>query len=279
MEVKFTKMHGCGNDYIYVNCLKTPLVEPEKAAVRLSDRHFGIGGDGLVLICPSEVADARMRMFNADGSEGKMCGNAIRCVGKYLYDNKLTDKTNLVIQTGSGIKKLWLKVIDGAVVTVTVDMGAPVLKPAQIPVLADGDSVIGGKITVLDKTFLQTCVSMGNPHAVVFVDDTDNFELEKYGSAFETAPIFPDRVNTEFVQVLGKNSLKMRVWERGSGETFACGTGACAAAVAATLNGYAETGADISVQLRGGTLKIKYTGETVYMTGPAEKVFDGIVNI
>ena len=272
-------MQGIGNDYIYFDCLETPFEDPSAAAVRLSDRHFGIGGDGIVLICPSAVADAKMRMFNADGSEGKMCGNAIRCVGKYLYDFRKTDKTQLKIETLSGIKTLFLSVADGETTSVRVDMGAPELAPKNIPVLS-GTSfpVVGRETEIAGGKYAITCVSMGNPHCVVF-SDPDAWEIEKTGPMFENAPIFPERTNTEFVKVLGKNELKMRVWERGSGETWACGTGACAAAVAAVLNGYAARNEDILVRLRGGELVIRWTEDTVYMTGPATHVFTGEVEV
>ena len=279
MLKKFYKMQGIGNDYIYFDCLETPFEDPSAAAVRLSDRHFGIGGDGIVLICPSAVADAKMRMFNADGSEGKMCGNAIRCVGKYLYDFRKTDKTQLKIETLSGIKTLFLSVSDGETTSVRVDMGAPELAPKNIPVLS-GTSfpVVGRETEIAGGKYAITCVSMGNPHCVVF-SDPDAWEIEKTGPMFENAPIFPARTNTEFVKVLGKNELKMRVWERGSGETWACGTGACAAAVAAVLNGFAERNEDILVRLRGGELVIRWTEDTVYMTGPATLVFTGEVEV
>ena len=275
-------MHGIGNDYIYFDCLDEPFENPNEASVRLSDRHFGIGGDGIVLICPSEVADAKMRMFNADGSEGKMCGNAIRCVGKYLYDSGRVKKTALSIETLSGIKTLQLHIgEDGKTETVKVDMGAPVLDPKEIPVSLEADEngrVVARKTEIAGGMAEITCVSMGNPHCVIFTDP-DALELEKIGPAHENAPIFPDRVNTEFVKVLGKNDLKMRVWERGSGETWACGTGACATAVAAVLNGHANRNEDIKVKLLGGELVIRWTEDTVLMTGPATLVFQGEIEI
>lgn len=283
MTRKFYKMHGCGNDYVYFDCLDEPFADPEKAAVRLSDRHFGIGGDGIVLICPSEIADAKMRMFNADGSEGKMCGNAIRCIGKYLYDFSRTNKTVLKIETLSGVKTLRLNVENGKTQSVEVGMGAPILAAKQIPVALEGDGE-GGKIVARETEiaggrYAITCVSMGNPHCVVFTEDPYALELEKIGPLFENASIFPDRVNTEFVRVVGKNELDMRVWERGSGETWACGTGACAAAVAAVLNGFAGKGEEVSVRLRGGTLKIRWDEGGVYMTGGATLVFSGEVEL
>ncbi len=276
---KFYKMHGIGNDYIYFDCLDTPLENPEAAAVKLSDRHFGIGGDGIVLICPSALADAKMRMFNADGSEGKMCGNAIRCVGKYLYDFQKTNKTTLKIETLSGVKTLFLNVENGKTQNVKVDMGAPSLSPEQIPVRLGGEAVVGRETEIAGGRYAITCVSMGNPHCVVFGGDPAEIEIEKLGPKFETAALFPDRTNTEFVQVLSGNEIKMRVWERGSGETWACGTGACAAAVAAVLNGYAARDEDIVVHLRGGDLIVRWTKDTVYMTGTATLVFTGEVDL
>ena len=276
---KFYKMHGIGNDYIYFDCLDTPLENPEAAALKLSDRHFGIGGDGIVLICPSALADAKMRMFNADGSEGKMCGNAIRCVGKYLYDFQKTNKTTLKIETLSGVKTLFLNVENGKTQSVKVDMGAPSLSPEQIPVRLGGEAVVGRETEIAGGRYAITCVSMGNPHCVVFGGDPAAIEIEKVGPKFETAALFPDRTNTEFVQILGGNEIKMRVWERGSGETWACGTGACAAAVAAVLNGYAARDEDIVVHLRGGDLIVRWTKDTVYMTGTATLVFTGEVDL
>ena len=276
---KFYKMHGIGNDYIYFDCLDTPLENPEAAALKLSDRHFGIGGDGIVLICPSALADAKMRMFNADGSEGKMCGNAIRCVGKYLYDFQKTNKTTLKIETLSGVKTLFLNVENGKTQSVKVDMGAPSLSPEQIPVRLGGEEIVGREAEIAGGRYAITCVSMGNPHCVVFGGDPAEIEIEKLGPKFETAALFPDRTNTEFVQVLGGNEIKMRVWERGSGETWACGTGACAAAVAAVLNGYAARDEDIVVHLRGGDLIVRWTKDTVYMTGTATLVFTGEVDL
>lgn len=280
-KLRFVKMHGIGNDYIYFDCLKKELDNPEQLAVNLSDRHKGIGGDGIVLICSSKIADAKMRMFNADGSEGKMCGNAIRCVGKFLYDYKKTKKTRLKIETLSGIKTLELSVEDGKVKTVKVDMGAPILKPSEIPVALDGytgETLVGYKMHIAGSMESITCVSMGNPHCVVF-KDPDDLNLEKIGPKFETNEIFPERVNTEFVQVLSRTEIKMRVWERGSGETWACGTGACAAAVATVLNGHADKNTDITVRLRGGDLVIRWTDKTVFMTGPAAVAFEGVVDL
>ncbi len=274
-KLEFTKMQGCGNDYIYFNCFDQRIDNPEGLSLRLSDRHFGIGGDGVILIERSKIADAKMRMFNLDGSEGKMCGNAIRCVGKYLRDNKLVDKDILTIETLSGIKTLELLYHNKEVKNVRVDMGKAELNPELIPVLLDGDKVVDKKVEIAGKEYNITCVSMGNPHCVVFQNNIDNFEIEKIGPEFEHAPIFPERVNTEFIKVIDKNTLKMRVWERGSGETWACGTGACAAAVAAVENGFCNKNEEITVKLLGGDLKIVYTDDTVYMTGNAVEIFKG----
>lgn len=279
MKLEFTKMHGIGNDYIYFNCFKQQVEDPVTLAIKLSDRHFSIGGDGIVLILPSDVADAKMRMFNIDGSEGKMCGNAIRCVAKFVYDNKIVDKKTITIETLSGIKTLDLTVNNDLVELVKVDMGAAILTPNEIPVNIPGDTVVDYPITVDENEYKITCVSMGNPHAVTFCDEIDNLNLVEIGPLFENFELFPDRINTEFVKVLGPNHLKMRVWERGSGETQACGTGACAVAVASVLNGYCEKNADIRVSLLGGDLIIKYTDETVYMTGSCTKAFEGVVEI
>lgn len=275
--LKFTKMHGIGNDYVYVNCFKETVSDPEKLSIFVSDRHFGVGSDGLVLIMPSDKADFRMRMFNADGSEGMMCGNATRCIGKYVYDNGMTDKTDITLETKSGIKRLKLFVKDGKVETVLVDMGKAIIKPADIPVRSELDTFISQKITVNGKEETVTCVSMGNPHCVLFTDTpVDTIELEKIGPYFENHELFPERINTEFANVLNDHTVKMRVWERGSGETWACGTGACATAVAACLNGYCKQGEEITLKLRGGDLAITYNEDgTVLMRGPAAKVFDG----
>lgn len=278
--MKFTKMQGIGNDYIYVNCFEEKVDDPERVSQIVSDRHFGIGGDGLVLIMPSEKADFRMRMFNADGSEGNMCGNATRCIGKFVYDNGLTDKTEITLETKSGIKYLTLYPENGKVKTVLVNMGKAVLTPADIPMKAEGESFINKPIEVLGSEVYITAVSMGNPHAVTYVDDVVSLDLEKIGPAFENHPIFPERVNTEFIKVLDSHTIQMRVWERGSGETWACGTGACAAAVASVKNGYFKNGEEITVKLRGGDLFITYnTDGTVLMRGAAETVFTGEIDI
>ena len=280
-KLRFTKMHGISNDYVYISTFDQPEEDWEQLAILLSDRRTGIGGDGIILVCPSDVADAKMRIFNADGSEGKMCGNGIRCVGKFVYDKGLVppDKTTITIDTLSGIKTLELTVRDGKVQSARVDMGAAILNPAAIPVQYDGDRMIDVPLEVDGRTWNVTAVSMGNPHCVTFVDDVDSLELEKLGPHFENHPIFPERVNTEFVKVIDDHTLQMRVWERGSGETWACGTGACATAVAACLNGYCQKGDDITVRLRGGDLIIRYTDDTVIMTGPASTVFEGEVEI
>lgn len=290
MRIDFTKMHGCGNDYIYINCFERDIDQPESLAIALSDRHFGIGGDGIVLILRSDVADAKMRMFNIDGSEGKMCGNAIRCVAKYLYDNGMVKKNEIKIETLSGVKTLTLNTQNGLVSSVRVDMGKAELEPSKIPVAipienlekeqnGQGNLVVNFPLSIEEKIFRITCVSMGNPHAVVFCEDVDTLKLNELGPLFENNGIFPERVNTEFVKVIDKNTLKMRVWERGSGETLACGTGACAAAVAAVLNGYCNKGEDIHVLLSGGELIINYTDKAVLMTGGCTRVFEGVVEI
>lgn len=278
--MKFTKMQGIGNDYVYVNCFNETVENPEKVSGIISDRHFGIGADGLVLIMPSDKADFRMRMFNADGSEGMMCGNASRCIGKYVYDNGLTDKTDITLETKSGIKRLKLFVKDGLVETVEVDMGKAVIKPADIPMLAEGDSFIGKPIEVNGKMHNVTAVSMGNPHCVLFTTGIDKLDLEKIGPSFENHKLFPERVNTEFCEIIDSCTLKMRVWERGSGETWACGTGACATAVASVLCGYSKHDEEITLKLRGGDLAITYKSDgTVLMRGPAAKVFDGEIEL
>ena len=279
MKLAFTKMHGCGNDYIYFNGFDLEIQEPAALAVRLSDRHKGVGGDGIVLILPSQTADARMRMFNIDGSEGSMCGNAIRCVAKYLYDNGIVKKQDMTIETKSGIRSLFLTLSNGAASLARVDMGPAQLQPEKIPVSLPGKNVISRPVTIGGTEYRITCVSMGNPHAVVFCDGIDDLDLQRIGPLFEHDSLFPDRINTEFVRVLDRNLLQMRVWERGSGETQACGTGACAAAVAAVLNGYCDKGVDIKVQLPGGELVIHYTDETVHMTGDCVRVFEGTVEM
>ena len=277
--MEFTKMQGCGNDYVYVNGFENKIDNPNKLSEIVSDRHFGIGSDGLIVINPSEKADFKMSMYNADGSEGKMCGNGIRCVAKYVYDNKMTDKTTITVETLSGIKTLELKVKNDKVETVKVNMGTPILLPKYVPVVSDKDKVVDEPIVIDDKEYRITCVSMGNPHAITFIENTDDLEIETIGPKFENNPIFPDRVNTEFIQVLDRNTVKMRVWERGSGETFACGTGACATVVACVLNGLTDD--KVTVKLLGGDLFIEYNREenTVYMTGPAKVSFTGKIEV
>lgn len=275
----FTKMEGCGNDYVYVDCTGKELENPAEVAKKVSDRHFGIGSDGLILIKSSDRADFFMEMYNADGSRSPMCGNGIRCVGKFVYDKGLTDKKSISIDTLAGIKYLDFNVIDGKVATVKVNMGNPILVPSQIPVVSDSETVVNEIITVGNKQYRMTCVSMGNPHAVVFVDSVDDFPVETVGPLFEIHKRFPERVNTEFVEFVDRTHLKMRVWERGSGETWACGTGTCATVVAAVLNGLCDT--DVEVKLLGGTLQITWDREKnlVYMEGPAKTVFEGEIEL
>ena len=273
-----SRMHGIGNDYIYINCFQETVTDPEKLSIFMSNVRFGVGSDGLVLILPSEVADFRMRIFNADGSEAMMCGNATRCVGKYVYEHGMTDKTEVSLETNSGIKYLTLYVNEATnkVDAVKVDMGKAILKPAEIPVADDGDRFIAKPVVVDGVSYDMTCVSMGNPHAVVFLPEIDSLDLEKMGPSFEHHPLFPNRVNTEFIRVIDDHTLQMRVWERGSGETFACGTGACAAAVASVLNGYCKREQEILIHLRGGDLRIIYhNDESVTMIGPATFIFEG----
>ena len=279
--MKFTKMQGIGNDYVYVNCFEEKVEDPSALAIQVSDRHFGIGSDGLILICPSEVADCEMAMYNADGSRGEMCGNGVRCVGKYMYDYGLTDKTEITVETLAGIKTLQLFVENGKVAKVRVDMGSPILTPAEIPVADDGDRFIAKPVVVDGVSYDMTCVSMGNPHAIVYMDDIDHLDIEKIGPAFENHVAFQDRVNTEFVEVIYEHTVKMRVWERGSGETLACGTGACAVAVASVLNGHVDGDSPVTVKLLGGDLQIFWNRQEnlVYMTGPAATVFDGEIDV
>ncbi|MBQ7219328.1 MAG: diaminopimelate epimerase [Ruminococcus sp.] len=278
-KLRFTKMHGIGNDYIYFNAITQEIEDPNELSHKLSDRRFGIGGDGIILVCPSDIADAKMRIFNEDGSEAKMCGNGIRCVAKFVYDYGIVpaDRRTVAIDTLSGVKTIDLTVENGKAISAKVDMGAAIIKPADIPMIFDGESCIDQPLEVDGKVWNVTAVSMGNPHCVTFVDDVDSLELEKIGPSFENHAAFPDRVNTEFVRVIDEHTLQMRVWERGSGETWACGTGACATVVAACLNGYCKKDEDVTVHLRGGDLVIRYTDETVVMTGPATTVFEGEV--
>lgn len=278
--MKFTKMHGCGNDYVYVNCFEETIENPNETVKFVSDRHFGIGSDGMICIHPSDKADFRMAMYNSDGTEGAMCGNGVRCIAKYVYDYGLTDKTTITIETKGGIKELDLTVEDGKVTWVNVDMEAPVLEADKIPVIYDEEKKVIDKPVIVDgREYRITCVSMGNPHGVVFVDSVDDLDIEKLGPMFEHHPMFPDRVNTEFIQVVDDHTIRMRVWERGAGETLACGTGACASAYASYLN--QKTGNKVLVHLLGGDLQIEYDEEkhTIFMKGPATKVFDGEIDL
>ena len=275
-RLKFTKMHGAGNDYIYINCFEETVKNPEKLAIKVSDRHFGIGSDGLILISPSDKADFKMNIYNADGSEGMMCGNGIRCVSKYVYDNGMTDKDEITVETRSGIKLIKMNVENGKVVSARVNMGEPILEAEKIPTKFDGENVIRQKLTIGEKEYEVTCVSMGNPHCIVYVDDIKNIDLEKIGPKFENNEMFPERINTEFVHVVSDTELDMRVWERGSGETLACGTGSCAVTVASVLCGYCKRNTEIKINLLGGTLTDIWTdGGDVYMTGPAATVCTG----
>jgi diaminopimelate epimerase len=277
--MKFTKMHGIGNDYVYVNCFQETVENPSELAVKLSDRHFGIGSDGLILIKPSTVADFQMEMFNSDGSQSPMCGNGIRCVAKYVYDYGLTDKEQISIETLAGIKYLDLTIENGKVGLIKVDMGMPVLIPNEIPVVAEGETVVNQPIEVDGEVYYMTCVSMGNPHAVIYMEDVKGLKIEGIGPKFENHTRFPKRTNTEFVRIIDRQNIEMRVWERGAGETLACGTGACATAVASILNGFTEE--EVIVHLLGGDLKIQWDKETnhVFMTGKATVVFDGEINL
>lgn len=274
--MKFTKMHGAGNDYIYINCFEETVKDPEKLAIKVSDRHFGIGSDGLILISPSDKADFKMNIYNADGSEGMMCGNGIRCVSKYVYDNGMTDKDEISVETRSGIKLIKMNVENGKVVSARVNMGEPILQADKIPTKFDGESVVRQKLTIDGKEYEVTCVSMGNPHCIVYVDGVKSIDLEKIGPKFENNEMFPERINTEFVHVVSDTELDMRVWERGSGETLACGTGSCAVTVASVLCGYCKRDTEIKINLLGGTLTDIWTdGGDVYMTGPAATVCTG----
>lgn len=279
--MKFTKMHGIGNDYVYVNCFNETVNNPCEVAKYVSDRHFGIGSDGLILIKPSAIADVEMDMYNLDGSQGAMCGNGIRCVAKYSYDYGLVDKTQISVATKSGIKYLDLTVENGKVSMVKVNMGAPILNAREIPTASEDTQVIAAPLQVNGKTYEITAVSMGNPHAITFVEDVDSLNLEKIGPDFEFHPFFPDRVNTEFVKIIDEHTVQMRVWERGSGETMACGTGACAVAVASILNHKVDGTSPVTVKLLGGDLEIFWDQKEnlVYMTGPATTVFDGEIDV
>lgn len=278
-EVDFIKYQGCGNDYIYIDCFNSEPADTEKSeiALKLSDRHFGVGGDGVVFITSSELADGCMRMFNADGSEGRMCGNAVRCVGKYLYEKRGIVKNNIKVETLSGIKSLDMFVTNGIVSSVRVDMGAPAFNPKDIPALLEGDRVVGRKV-VLDKEREITLVSMGNPHCVIFTDNVRNKDIKPAGKIIENHRLFPDRINVEFAEIISTNRVRMRVWERGSGETLACGTGACATVTAMVENGLAVRGSDVTVELLGGELTVNYD-KTVLMTGAATEVFEGKIKL
>jgi diaminopimelate epimerase len=279
-QMKFTKMHGIGNDYVYVNCMQAPIEQPAAVSRFVSDRHYGIGADGLILICPSQVADFEMKMFNANGSQAEMCGNGIRCVGKYVYDHGLTNKTNLRIETLSGVKHLSLTIAEHQVERVTVNMGIPMLEAAKIPVLTDVTQAIAIPLQVAEQVYQVTCVSMGNPHGVIFMkDDVRQLELEKIGPLFEHHPSFPKGINTEFVNIVSNKTIRMRVWERGSGETLACGTGACASAAAYILQH--DPGSEVLVKLSGGDLQINWEGSNtdLFMTGAAATVFEGEIKL
>ena len=277
--MKFTKMHGIGNDYVDVNCFEESVKNPAEVSKFVSDRHFGIGSDGLILISPSAIADFRMNIYNADGSQAEMCGNGIRCVAKYVYDYGLTDKTEISVETLAGIKYLRLQVENGKVANVEVNMGAPILEPKEIPVAVEESPVVNVPVEVKGKIYHMTCVSMGNPHAIIFMNNVKDLDIAAIGPYFENHTVFPKRTNTEFVEVLDRNTVNMRVWERGSDETLACGTGACATTVACILNDKTEN--EVTVHLLGGDLKIRWDREAnqVYMTGPATVVFDGEITL
>ncbi len=278
--MKFTKMQGCGNDYVYVDCTREMIENASHVAIKVSDRHFGIGSDGLILIASSEVADFQMIMYNADGSRGEMCGNGIRCVGKFVYDKGLTNKKVVTVETLAGIKTLELNVVDGKVKSVRVDMGSPEFVAANVPVISDSEKMLGETIEVAGEEYVVDCISMGNPHCVIRMEeDVRELDLEKIGPNFENYKAFPNKINTEFVNILDENRVRMRVWERGSGETLACGTGACATAVSCIINGITKSPVD--VELLGGFLTIEYNEEDniVYMTGPAEIVYEGEIDV
>lgn len=280
MKIKFTKMHGCGNDYVYINCFDQKIEDPNKLSIILSDRRCSIGGDGIILIEPSDVADAKMRIFNKDGSEGKMCGNGIRCVAKYLYDNGICkNKKDIKIETLSGVRILEILENNKNEATVKVNMGKASLSPSSIPMILDKDRVINETITVGNNKYSITCVSVGNPHCVIFEDEVYSVDVKDIGPQLSVHTMFPEGINVEFVSVIDRNNLAMRVWERGSGETLACGSGACASVVAAVENGYCDKNSDVIVHLRGGRLKIRYSENEVFMTGNAVKVFEGELEI
>ena len=278
--IKFTKMHGAGNDYVYIDAINQNIEKREELAKLVSDRHFGIGSDGLILICESKIADFRMQMFNSDGTEAEMCGNGIRCVGKFVYDKGMTKKETVTIETLAGIKTLNFTIENGKVKKVKVDMGEPIFNPKEIPVQSEENPVKNLNLKIEDKQFKFTCISTGNPHAITFIKEKiENFDIHKYGKIVENLDAFPKKTNVEFINIIDENNIKMRVWERGAGETLACGTGACASAVAAAINGYTQR--RVNVHLLGGTLEIEWNRENnhIYMTGPAETVFEGILEI
>lgn len=275
--MKFTKMHGCGNDYVYVNLFEEKINDLHLVSQLISDRHYGIGSDGLISIGPSDIADFKMNIYNADGSEAEMCGNGIRCVGKYVYDNGLTNKKEVLVETLAGIKKLVLKLSGNEVDTVEVDMGVPLLEASQIPTTINKKNVINELVEIGDEKFNVTCVSMGNPHTVLFVDDLENLNIEKYGKMIERSEFFPNRTNVEFVQIISNDEIIMRVWERGSDETLACGTGACASVIACILN--EKTDNQVLVHLKGGDLRIRYDNKHIFMEGDAKKVYVGEIEL
>lgn len=280
MSIKFTKMHGCGNDYVYINCFEQKIDEPSQLSMRLSDRRYSIGGDGIILIERSNIADAKMRIFNKDGSEGKMCGNGIRCVAKYLYDNNMCNsEKNIKIETLSGVKTLDILENNGNEAKVRVNMGTASLNPSDIPMILSKDKVISEPITLDNDTYKITCVSVGNPHCIIFVDEVYSVNVREIGTQLSSHTMFPEGVNVEFVSILDKNNLTMRVWERGSGETLACGSGSCASVVAAVENGFCDRNSDITVHLRGGKLNINYGDDGLFMIGNAIKVFEGELKI
>lgn len=277
--MKFSKMHGIGNDYVYVNCFKEKVIDPVSTAVFVSDRHKGIGADGLILISPSKIADCKMNIYNADGSEGMMCGNGIRCVAKYVYDHNIVTSDMVTVETKSGVKSIKLTIKNGVAVSALVNMGQAVITPKEIPILSDRTDFINQPLVVDGTKYNVTCVSMGNPHCITYTDDIYSLNLEKIGPYFENHPMFPERINTEFVKVVDEHTLNMRVWERGSGETFACGTGACATVVSSVLNGYCKKDVPVTVNLRGGSLTITWQSDgIVMMDGPATHVFDGEIS-
>lgn len=279
MKYEFVKMHGAGNDYVYIDCFRQTVDDPNTLSMLVSDRHKGIGADGLVLICPSDKADAMMRMFNADGSEGNMCGNAIRCVSKYVFEHGYATKDVITVETKSGIKTIRIKSENGSFISAAVDMGEAEFRPELIPMSCGGENFIGKPVEILGKSYLCTAVSMGNPHCVTFVDNVDSIAIEEIGPVFENNPLFPDRVNTEFIRVIDENNLEMRVWERGSGETMACGTGSCAAVAAAVAVGICKADSPVRVHLRGGVLTDTYRSDgTVIMEGGAKTAFSGILD-